>query len=697
MAPSPVFGSRTILSILLLVSVVALLGGSWICVAGVMALQAGDSLAIPRLVERLALLGALTIPSLIALVLLALRRIMRPLKEFQRAAQAIAQGNLDVRVDAHAGDEFAQVAAAFNEMAAQIQQQTTQLMEQKRFNELILNSAGEGIVGVDARGVITFVNLMAARLTGYEPDALIGKPLHGTLHHARPNGTRILDKESPLLASLQDGQIHHASNEVFWHRDGSTFPVEFVSTPIMDGTQIVGSVVTFNDVSERLAAEALIDQMAYYDSLTGLPNRLLYQDRLNQALAHARRHGRKAAVMMMDLDRFKIINDTLGHPIGDQVLKTVAERLMYRLREVDTVSRLGGDEFALVLPDLSEASDIAKIGQIIHEEVSRVIRIGEQELFVTPSMGISVYPADGEDAVTLIRNAEVALYQAKNERNRYQLYAPAMNASASEWLQLESHLRRALDRNELFLHYQPQIDLSTGAIVGVEALLRWQHPDWGMVSPARFIPLAEETGLIVPISEWVLKTAAAQNAAWQRMGLPPVRVAVNLSGRHLAKHAELVKQVDDALQATGLAPEHLELELTESILMEDVEATIRTLGALSERGVKLSIDDFGTGYSSLSYLKRFPIDTLKIDQAFVREIATSEEDSAIVRAVIALAHSLHLNVIAEGVETELQAGFLRDHGCDEVQGYFFSRPLPVPDLEAFLSKHRPEAVLDLKR
>jgi len=670
MTSSTVFGPRTILTAFLLVSVAATLGGVGIGLAAVYDLQAGNPDAMSHFFFSLALLGGLAIPSLLALGLLAKRCLIQPLEDFQRAADALTiEGT----------------------------QRQSQLMEQQRFNALLLDAVGEGIVGVDAGGLLTFVNTRAARITGYDPEQLIGKPLLGTLYRVKATGTRLLEADSPVLASLRDGLVHHASNEVFWHEDDTTFPVEYTSTPIMEGETVVGAIYTFNDVSERLAAEAMIDQMAYYDSLTGLPNRLLFQDRLNQALAHARRHRRQTAVMMMDLDRFKIINDTLGHPVGDQVLKTVAERLLFRLREVDTVSRLGGDEFALVLPDLSETSDIAKIGQVIHEEVSRVIRIGEQELFVTPSVGISVYPSDGNDAVTLIKNAEVALYQAKDERNRYQLYAPAMNASASEWLQLESHLRRALEREELILHYQPQINLNSGEIVGVEALIRWQHPEWGMVSPARFIPLAEETGLIVPISEWVLRTACAQNAEWQRMGLPPVRVAVNLSGRHLAKHAELVRHVDEALQATGLAPEHLELELTESILMEDVEAAIQTLGALSERGVKLSIDDFGTGYSSLSYLKRFPIDTLKIDQAFVREIASSEEDSAIVKAVIALAHSLRLNVIAEGVETERQLAFLKDHACDEVQGYFFSRPLPVAELSTFLSNHRPQTVLDVQR
>ncbi len=691
MPSSMFFGSRTILGVLLLVCFAALLGGMGICIAGVMGIQAGDTQAIPLLIGRLGLLAGFTLPTLAALCVLALRRIMRPLNDFHEAALAIAQGQPDVRIPLRTPDEFGEVAEAFNAMAQEVTQRTQQLQCQTRFSELLLNSAGEGIIGVDGDGTMTFVNVLAARLTGYSPEELVGLPLHPTLHPAFANGTRILDKDCAILATLRDGQVHHGASEAFRHRDGSFFPVEFVSTPIRDGDALVGAVVMFNDVSERLAAEAMIDQMAYYDSLTGLPNRLLFLDRLDQALAQARHDGRKAAVMMLDLDRFKIINDTLGHPVGDQVIKIVAERLLYRLREVDTVARLGGDEFALVLPDLSETSDIAQIGKVIHEEVSRIIRIGEQDLFVTPSMGISVYPSDGDDGATLIKNAEAALVQAKGERNRYQLYAPAMNASASEWLKLESHLRRAVERDELVLHYQPQIHLPTGKVVGAEALIRWNHPEWGMVSPARFIPLAEETGLIVPISEWVLQTAATQNAAWQQMGLPSIRVAVNLSGRHLSKHAELVRQVAETLARTGLAPEHLELELTESILMEDVEATIDTLGKLSEMGVALSIDDFGTGFSSLNYLKRFPIDTLKIDQSFVRGIATVEEDAAIVRAVIALAHSLKRNVIAEGVETEQQAEFLRAHGCSAGQGYLFGRPAPKSAVDELLAGRRRSA------
>lgn len=690
MPPSPRFGTRTIISILVLIAVAALMGATWIGLDAFVSLQAGRPDAMAILLGRLALLGLVTVPALGALGAMALRRILLPLKDFQLAAQAIAQGELEVRIPQRSQDAFGRLAETFNDMASQVALRTSQLIDQTRFNELILESAGEGIVGIDSEGLITFANPMAARMTGYEPHELIGRSMHATLHHTRRSGGPFNAKDCTILASLRDGRVHHASDDSLWHRDGTSFPVEYVTTPIRDGEAIVGAVITFNDISERLAAEAMIEQMAYYDALSGLPNRLLFHDRLNQAIAQARRHRRKTAVMMMDLDRFKIINDTLGHPIGDQVLKTIAERLLYRMREVDTVSRLGGDEFALVLPDLSETSDIAKIAQIIHEEISRVILIGEHELFVTPSMGISVYPSDGDDAVTLIKNAEVALYQAKEERNRYQLYAPAMNETASEWLTLESHLRRALERGELVLFYQPQIDLRTGSVVGVEALIRWKHPEWGMVAPGRFIPLAEETGLIVPISEWVLREACAQNVVWQKLGLPPIRVAVNLSGRHLAKQDELVTQVATTLKQTGLAPDHLELELTESILMEDVEATIQTLSKLSEMGVKLSIDDFGTGYSSLSYLKRFPIDTLKIDQAFVRESATDEDDAAIVIAVIALAHSLKMNVIAEGVETDRQLAFLKAQGCDEVQGYFYSRPLPVDELTDYLRNHAPQ-------
>ncbi len=678
--------TRTIILLLVMACFASILGGTWICHEGISTL--GDSASQPT-TWKLLLLGLVTLPAILALALIATRRIILPLDDFQKAALAIAQGDLDVRIPVRTADEFGRVADAFNDMAAQVTQRTRQLMEQKGFNELILNTAGEGILGIDAAGLVTFANPMVTRLTGYAPDDLIGRSAHAMIHHSRGDGSRLHAEDCSIVRTLRQGKVLHAANEHFWHRDGYSFSVEYVITPIREGETIVGAVITFTDITERLAAEAMIEKMAYYDALTGLPNRLLVHDRLNQALAHARLHRRQTAVMMMDLDRFKIINDTLGHPVGDQVLKTIAERLLFRLREVDTIARLGGDEFALVIPDLSETSDIAKIAQVVLEEVSRMIKIGEHELVVTPSIGISVFPSDGDDAVTLIKNAEAALYQAKEERNRYQLYAPAMNACASEWLMLESHLRRALERDELILHYQPQINISNGKVVGAEALIRWKHPERGMISPATFIPLAEETGLIVPISVWVLRTACAQNVAWQKMGLPPVRIAVNLSGRHLSKHAELVRQVAEALEATGMAPEFLELELTESILMENVEATIKTLGQISDMGVMLSIDDFGTGYSSLSYLKRFPIDTLKIDQTFVRDSASDDGDAAIVKAVIALAHSLQLNVIAEGVETEKQLAFLRSQGCDEVQGYFFSRPLPADGLTAFIQAYVP--------
>lgn len=654
-------------------------------------LRAKADAEIRQLVGWLLLLGAIALPLIIALALFAIRRILTPLSDFQTAARAVARGELEARIPKRSDDEFGQVADAFNDMAHQVAQRTTEILEQKRFNGLLLESAGQGILGIDAQGRVTFVNPMASSMTGFAPEDLVGRSLHEALHHSRPNGTRIPEAECPMSLALRDGNVRQSTHDHFWHHDGYSFPVAYVCTPFREDQQVVGAVITFDDISERLATEAMIERMAYYDGLTGLPNRLLFQERLNQALAQARRQNHQAAVFLLDLDRFKVINDSLGHAVGDQLLKTIAERLHMRFKEVDTVARLGGDEFALVLSDLTETTEVSAIAEVLLEEISRLIVVGSHDLVITPSIGISAFPADGADGITLLRNAEAALTRAKAERNGYQFYAPTMNASSAEWLTLESHLRKAEDRGELFLQYQPQLDSKTGAVVGVEALVRWQHPEKGLISPGTFIPLAEATGLIVPISEWVLRTACLQNVAWQRMGLPPIRMAVNLSGRHLKQHAELVRLVAATLEETGLESRFLELELTESILMEDVEATIQTLSDLNDLGVTLSIDDFGTGYSSLSYLKRFPIDTLKIDQAFVREITTDEGDAAIVKAVIALAHSLGLTVIAEGVETADQLAFLRQEGCDELQGYFFSRPLKRDDLTNFLQTRAPSS------
>jgi diguanylate cyclase (GGDEF)-like protein/PAS domain S-box-containing protein len=438
------------------------------------------------------------------------------------------------------------------------------------------------------------------------------------------------------------------------------------------------------DISERKAYEARIEYLADHDALTGLANRNLLGDRVTQAMAHARRHNRNLALLFLDLDRFKGVNDSFGHELGDLLLLEVARRLKKVVREGDTVARQGGDEFILLLTDVSSPADAIAVAGKIFESFSAPILVRTQELFVTTSIGITMFPEDGDDIHALLRNADTAMYRAKEERgNAFQFYSREMSIRALERAELESALRRAMERKEFELFYQPKVDLASGRIIGAEALIRWHHPEMGLVSPTRFIPMAEEIGLIVPLGDWVLRTACAQNKAWQDAGLEPICVSVNLSARQF-RDEQLVESVAAALDSMKLDARHLELELTESIVMNGAEMFIGKLRELECMGVQLSIDDFGTGYSSLSYLKRFPLHQLKIDQSFVRDLATDVDDAAITSSVISLGHSLNLKVIAEGVETKEQVDFLRRHHCDEMQGYYFSKPLPAAEFAALL-------------
>ena len=423
--------------------------------------------------------------------------------------------------------------------------------------------------------------------------------------------------------------------------------------------------------------EEMLQHQASHDRLTGLPNRMLFEDRLSLALAHTHRYGEMLAVVFLDLDSFKTINDTLGHAVGDQLLQSVAERLTGCLRSGDILARWGGDEFTLLLSPISRAEDTAKIATEILDTLNAPLQFNGQELHIKASLGIALAPYDGEDADTLLKNADAAMYRAKQKgRNNYQLYTSAIGTKAQERLVLENNLYKALERQEFQLYYQPQIDLKTSEIVGMEALIRWHSQESGFISPSQFIPIAEEMGLISPIGEWVLWTACAQNRTWQSLGFPPVRMAVNLSARQF-QQKNLVNTIAQVLESTKLEPRYLELEITESIAMQDISLTISVLRTLRSMGIQIAMDDFGTGYSSLSSLKSFPLDKLKIDQSFVRELVTDSFDAAIITALVALGHGLKLEVIAEGVETQEQLAFLRAAKCDGVQGYFLSRPLPA--------------------
>jgi len=556
----------------------------------------------------------------------------------------------------------------------------------------LLNSMAEGAYGVDVNGDCTFVNQSFLRMLGYQDESeILGKNVHDLIHHTRVDGSAYPVEECRIYRACHENQPVNVSDEVFWSKYGVAIPVEYWSHPIKSNGAVKGAIVTFVDITQRKISENEIHRLAFYDSLTGLPNRRLLLDRLQHALATSARSGRHGAIMFIDLDNFKNINDTKGHDCGDQILIETAHRLQSCVREGDTVARLGGDEFVVMLEDLGgqvklAATQAEEVGEKIRGLLNQSYMLQENEYRNTASIGISLFVDRTESAETLLKNADIAMYQAKGAgRNAVRFFNPDMQAALETRTAIESDLHRALSAQQLILHYQPQVD-ADNHIIGAEALLRWMHPLRGMIPPAYFIPIAEESSLILEIGHWVLDRACRQIALWCNDQQDcKIVVAVNVSA-HQFKMVNFVDSVAEVVRKHRINPARLKLELTESVVMEDLAGVVAKMHKLRALGVGLSMDDFGTGYSSLSYLKQLPLEQLKIDKSFVDDIVTNPDDAMMVKTIIAMAHNFRLGVIAEGVETSEQLAFLKQHGCMAYQGYFFSKPVPIEEFEKLLGR-----------
>jgi diguanylate cyclase (GGDEF)-like protein/PAS domain S-box-containing protein len=616
--------------------------------------------------------------------------VLTGLDDESMAAQALKEGAQDYLVKGQIDPRGLMRALRY---AIERQALEEALWAEQERAQVTLNCIGDAIACTDSSGNISFLNLIAEEMTGWSLTDAVGRPLTEILKVL--NATSRESISDLLKAAIEENRtVHMPPNSILLRRDGAEIPIEDSVSPIhnRDG-KTSSAVIVFRDVS---AARAMAMQIAYsaqHDFLTGLPNRMLFNDRVNQAIALAPRNSKNVAVMFLDLDGFKHINDSLGHSIGDKLLQSVAKRLCSCVRASDTVSRQGGDEFVILLSEVTHSSDTTLMSNRLLQAIARPHSIDGHDLHVTTSIGVSIFPDDGLDAETLIKNADTAMYQAKdNGRQSYQFFTPSMNVRAVERQDIEGSLRCAIDRQELALHYQPKVNLITGEITGVEALLRWTHPVRGLVPTGQFISIAEDCGLILPIGRWGLREACRQTKEWTDSGLTKLAVAVNISAIEF-RNKDFLQGVFTILEETGLDPRQLELELTESVLMKHAESTESILRVLRAHGIQIAVDDFGTGYSSLSYLRKFPLDALKIDQSFIRQITTSPSETAIVIAIISMGRSLNLRVVAEGVETQEELAFLQKHQCEEAQGYYFSRPVPPQQFAALLRASKQDAPL----
>ena len=557
-----------------------------------------------------------------------------------------------------------------------------------------LNSIGDAVLSTDTTGHITYLNLVAETMTGWSREEATGRPL-AEVFRIIDGPTRKAARDPLEMAVEQNKTVALTVNCVLIRRDGFESTIEDSAAPIHDRSgRVVGAVIVFHDVSAARAMSAQMTHAAQHDVVTNLPNRMLLNDRIAQSISMARRQRKSTAVIFLDLDHFKYVNDSLGHAAGDKLLQSVAGRLVSSLRSSDTVSRQGGDEFIILLSEITHPADAAKSAAKILQSLDASHSIKNQDLHINASIGISIFPEDGEDADTLIQNADMAMYYAKESgRNNFQFFKSEMNLKSVKRQSLEGSLRGALEREEFLLYYQPKVNLESGEITGMEALIRWPQPDGQIMLPGQFVPIAEDCGLIVEIGHWVMRAACRQARAWQDLGLPPLPVSVNVSALEF-RDKDFVEGVRKVLVETGLAARYLELELTEGVLMEDAESTVFTLLELKRMGVHLAVDDFGTGYSSLSYLRQFPIDALKIDQSFVQELTADPDGSAIVTAIIDMGRSLRHVVIAEGIETVEQKENLQARRCTEGQGYLFSRPLAAAQFAQLLQTGITETILN---